>query len=114
MSYYDYDIDVNIPTTVRLDNGNVLDLKLTSKILNDSTLDRIFQDIDDFLENEFQGGDWMMRRITGYKVMLEYTWDNGDTDKDDISHMEDISPRMMEALLDDIEFNDGEGDGEYD
>jgi hypothetical protein len=56
MSNYDYDIDVNIPTTVRLDNGNVLDLKLTSKILNDSTLDKIFQDIDDFLENEFQGG----------------------------------------------------------
>jgi len=56
MSNYDYDIDINIPTTVRLDNGNVLDLKLTSKILNDSTLDRIFQDIDDFLENEFQGG----------------------------------------------------------
>ena len=56
MSNYYYDIDVNIPTTVRLDNGNVLDLKLTSKILNDSTLDRIFQDIDDFLENEFQGG----------------------------------------------------------
>jgi len=56
MSNYDYDIDVNIPTTVRLDNGNVLELKLTSKILNDSTLDRIFQDIDDFLENEFQGG----------------------------------------------------------
>ena len=56
MSNYDYDIDVNIPTTVRLDNGNVLDLKLTSKILNDSTLDTIFQDIDDFLENEFQGG----------------------------------------------------------
>ena len=28
MSNYDYDIDVNIPTTVRLDNGNVLDLKL--------------------------------------------------------------------------------------
>ena len=56
MINYDYDIDVNIPTTVRLDNGNVLDLKLTSKILNDSTLDRIFQDIDDFLENEFQGG----------------------------------------------------------
>ena len=56
MSNYDYDIDVNIPKTVRLDNGNVLDLKLTSKILNDSTLDRIFQDIDDFLENEFQGG----------------------------------------------------------
>ena len=55
MSNYDYDIDVNIPTTVRLDNGNVLDLKLTSKILNDSTLDRIFQDIDDFLENEFKG-----------------------------------------------------------
>ena len=54
MSNYDYDIDVNIPTTVRLDNGNVLDLKLTSKILNDSTLDRIFQDIDDFLENEIQ------------------------------------------------------------
>tara|TARA_B100000767_G_C19562241_1_gene449587 strand:- start:121 stop:297 length:177 start_codon:yes stop_codon:yes gene_type:complete len=56
MSNYDYDIDVNIPTTVRLDNGNVLELKLNSKILNDSTLDRIFQDIDDFLENEFQGG----------------------------------------------------------
>ena len=56
MNNYDYDIDVNIPTTLRLDNGNVLDLKLTSKILNDSTLDRIFQDIDDFLENEFQGG----------------------------------------------------------
>jgi len=57
MSNYDYDIDVNIPTTVRLDNGNVLELKLNSKILNDSTLDRIFQDIDDFLENEFQGGE---------------------------------------------------------
>ena len=56
MSNYDYDIDVNIPTTVRLDNGNVLDLKLTSKILSDSTLDKVFQDIDDFLENEFQGG----------------------------------------------------------
>ena len=56
MSNYDYDIDVNIPTTVRLDNGSVLDLKLTSEILNDSTLDKIFQDIDDFLENEFQGG----------------------------------------------------------
>ena len=62
MSNYDYDIDVNIPTTVRLDNGNVLDLKLTSKILNDSTLDRIFQDIDDFLEKEFQGGiNWWER-----------------------------------------------------
>ena len=57
MSNYDYDIDVNIPTTVRLDNGNVLELKLNSKILNDSTLDRIFQDIDDFLENEFKGGE---------------------------------------------------------
>ena len=38
---YDYDIDVEIPTTVRLDNG---------------TLDRIFQDIDIFLEKEFEGG----------------------------------------------------------
>ena len=56
MSNYDYDIDVNIPTTVRLDNGNVLDLKLDSRVISDSTLDRIFQDIDDFLENEFQGG----------------------------------------------------------
>jgi hypothetical protein len=56
MSNYDYDIDVNIPTTVRLDNGNVLDLKLNSSILSDSTLDKVFQDIDDFLENEFQGG----------------------------------------------------------
>ena len=56
MSNYDYDIDVNIPTTVRLDNGNVLDLKLNSSVISDSTLDRIFQDIDDFLENEFQGG----------------------------------------------------------
>ena len=56
MSNYDYDIDVNIPTTVRLDNGNVLDLKLNSSILSDSTLDKVIQDIDDFLENEFQGG----------------------------------------------------------
>ena len=56
MSNYDYDIDVNIPTTVRLDNGNVLELKLNSSVISDSTLDRIFQDIDDFLENEFQGG----------------------------------------------------------
>ena len=56
MSNYDYDIDINIPTTVRLDNGNVLDLKLNSKILNDSTLDKIFQDIDDFLKKEFEGG----------------------------------------------------------
>ena len=56
MSNYDYDIDVNIPTTVRLDNGNVLDLKLDSRVISDSTLDKIFQDIDDFLENEFQGG----------------------------------------------------------
>jgi hypothetical protein len=56
MSNYDYDIDVNIPTTVRLDNGNVLELKLNSSVISDSTLDKIFQDIDDFLENEFQGG----------------------------------------------------------
>jgi hypothetical protein len=56
MSNYDYDIDINIPTTVRLDNGNVLELKLDSGVISDSTLDRIFQDIDDFLENEFQGG----------------------------------------------------------
>ena len=56
MSNYDYDIDINIPTTVRLDNNNVLELKLNSSVISDSTLDRIFQDIDDFLENEFQGG----------------------------------------------------------
>jgi hypothetical protein len=56
MSNYDYDIDVNIPTTVRLDNGNVLDLKLDSSVISDSTLDRIFQDIDDFLEKEFANG----------------------------------------------------------
>jgi hypothetical protein len=55
MDNYDYDIDVNIPTTVRLDSGNVLDLKLNSSILSDSTLDKVFQDIDDFLEKEFQG-----------------------------------------------------------
>ena len=61
MSNYDYDIDIKIPTTVRFDNGNVLDLKLDSRVISDSTLDRIFQDIDDFLElkmlnNEFQEG----------------------------------------------------------
>jgi hypothetical protein len=56
MINYDYDIDINIPTTVRLDNGNVLELKLDNGVISDSTLDRIFQDIDDFLENEFQGG----------------------------------------------------------
>ena len=56
MSNYDYDIDVNIPTTVRLDNGNVLDLKLDSSVISDSTLDRIFQDIDDSLEKEFANG----------------------------------------------------------
>ena len=54
MSNYDYDIDINIPTTVRLDNNNVLELKLNSSVISDSTLDRIFQDIDDFLENEFK------------------------------------------------------------
>jgi hypothetical protein len=57
MSNYDYDIDIYIPTTVRLDNGNVLDLKLDSEVISDSTLDKIFQDIDDFLEKEFQGGN---------------------------------------------------------
>jgi len=46
-----------------------------------------------------------MRTINGYKVILEYTWSDGETSRDDISYMEDISPRMMEALLDDIEFN---------
>ncbi len=56
MSNYDYDIDINIPTTVRLDNGNVLELKLNSEVISDSTLDKVFQDIDDFLEKEFQGG----------------------------------------------------------
>lgn len=56
MSNYDYDIDIKIPTTVRFDNGNVLDLKLDGRVISDLTLDRIFQDIDDFLENEFQGG----------------------------------------------------------
>ena len=46
MSNYDYDIDVEIPTTVRLDNGKVIgQLKLTSAVISDSTLDRIFQDI---------------------------------------------------------------------
>ena len=54
MSNYDDDIDINIPTTVRLDNGNVLELKLNSNVISDSTLDRIFQDIDGFLENEFK------------------------------------------------------------
>ena len=54
MSNYDYDIDINIPTTVRLDNNNVLELKLNSSVISDSTLDRIFQDIDGFLENEFK------------------------------------------------------------
>ena len=54
MSNYDYDIDINIPTTVRLDNNNVLELKLNSSVISDSTLDRIFQDIDDFLENKFK------------------------------------------------------------
>ena len=55
-----------------------------------------------------------MRTINGYKVILEYTWSDGETDRDDISYMEDISPRMMDALLDDIESNNGEGDGEHD
>lgn len=57
MSNYDYDIDVNIPTTVRLDNGKVIELKLTSAVISDSTLDRIFQDIDNYLEESVDGQD---------------------------------------------------------
>ena len=48
---YDYDIDVNIPVTLRLDKGKTVELQLTSQVISDSTLDRIFQDIDKHLED---------------------------------------------------------------
>lgn len=53
---YDYDIDINLPVTVRFDNGNVIDLKLDSEVVEDDTLISIFRDIDKFLEKEFESG----------------------------------------------------------
>ena len=53
---YDYDIDINLPVTVRFDNGNVIDLKLNSEVVEDDTLIAIFRDIDKFLEKEFESG----------------------------------------------------------
>jgi hypothetical protein len=53
---YDYDIDINLPVTVRFDNGNVIDLKLDSDVVEDDTLISIFRDIDKFLEKEFESG----------------------------------------------------------
>lgn len=50
---YDYDIDVNIPVTLRLDKGKTVELQLTSQVISDSTLDRIFQDIDKHLEDKY-------------------------------------------------------------
>lgn len=53
---YDYDIGINLPVTVRFDNGNVIDLKLDSEAIEDDTLIAIFRDIDKFLEKEFESG----------------------------------------------------------
>ena len=53
---YDYDIDINLPVTVRFDNGNVIALKLDSDVVEDDTLISIFRDIDKFLEKEFESG----------------------------------------------------------
>jgi hypothetical protein len=55
----------------------------------------------------------MSRTISRYKLKIEYTWDNGDTGVEDITHLSNISPQIIEATLDDIESNNGEGDGEY-
>ncbi len=53
---YDYDLEINLPVTVRFDNGNVIDLKLDSDVVEDDTLISIFRDIDKFLEKEFESG----------------------------------------------------------
>lgn len=55
----------------------------------------------------------MSRTILRYKLKIEYTWDDGDTGIEDITHLSNISPQIIEATLDDIESNNGEGDGEY-
>lgn len=53
---YDYDIEINLPVTVRFDNGNVINLKLDSEVVEDDTLIAIFKDIDKFLTKEFESG----------------------------------------------------------
>jgi len=53
---YDYDIEINLPVTVRFDNGNVINLKLDSEVVEDATLIAIFKDIDKFLTKEFESG----------------------------------------------------------
>jgi len=50
---HDYDIDINIPVTLRLANGETKQLQLNSSVISDSTLDRIFQDIDQHLEDRY-------------------------------------------------------------
>ena len=49
---YDYDLEINLPVTVRFDNGNVINLKLDSEVVEDDTLIAIFKDIDKFLTKE--------------------------------------------------------------
>jgi len=57
MTKFDYDIDIKIPVALRLwdkDGANVeqtMDLMLDSAVIQDDTLQMIFRDIDEYINN---------------------------------------------------------------
>ena len=57
MTKFDYDIDIKIPVALRLwdkDGANVeqtMDLMLDSAVIQDDTLQMIFRDIDEYVNN---------------------------------------------------------------
>jgi len=57
MTKFDYDIDIKIPVALRLWNKDgtdveqKMDLMLDSAVINDDTLQMIFRDIDEYVNN---------------------------------------------------------------
>ena len=57
MTEFDYDIDIKIPVALRLwkedgtDVENKMDLMLDSAVIQDDTLQLIFRDIDEYINN---------------------------------------------------------------
>lgn len=47
----DYDIDINIPITIRRD-GAIISLTATSSAISDETLSMIFKDLDKYIEEK--------------------------------------------------------------
>lgn len=57
MSKIDYDIEIKIPVQLRIwnkeetDIENKMDLMLDSAVIKDDTLEKIYRDIDDYINN---------------------------------------------------------------